>query len=82
VDNGLLRKGEREGVERAFRRHLGARLVVVDAREQFLSRLDGVEEPEEKRRRIGEVFIRVFERAAEEAGRTRSSSCRGRCIRT
>jgi GMP synthase (glutamine-hydrolysing) len=68
VDNGLLRKGEREGVERAFRRHLGARLVVVDAREQFLSRLEGVEEPEEKRRRIGEVFIRVFERAAEEAG--------------
>jgi GMP synthase (glutamine-hydrolysing) len=68
VDNGLLRKGEREGVERAFRRHLGAHLVVVDAREQFLRRLEGVEEPEEKRRRIGEVFIRVFERAAEDAG--------------
>jgi GMP synthase (glutamine-hydrolysing) len=69
VDNGLLRKGEREGVERAFRRHLGAHLVVVDAREQFLRRLEGIEEPEEKRRRIGEVFIRVFERAAEDAGR-------------
>jgi GMP synthase (glutamine-hydrolysing) len=69
VDNGLLRKGEREGVERAFRRHLGAHLVVVDATEQFLHRLEGVEEPEEKRRRIGEVFIRVFERAAEDAGR-------------
>src|SRR5690606_10055497 len=68
VDNGLLRKGEREGVERAFRRHLGAHLVVVDAREQFLSRLEGVAEPEEKRRRIGETFIRVFERAAADAG--------------
>ncbi|HEX6307901.1 MAG TPA: glutamine-hydrolyzing GMP synthase [Longimicrobiales bacterium] len=69
VDNGLLRKGERESVERAFRRHLGAHLVVVDARAQFLDRLAGIEEPEEKRRRIGEVFIRVFEKAALDAGR-------------
>jgi GMP synthase (glutamine-hydrolysing) len=68
VDNGVLRKGERENVERAFRRHLHANLVVVDAREQFLQRLAGIAEPEEKRRRIGEVFIRVFERAAEDAG--------------
>ncbi len=68
VDNGVLRKGEREGVERAFRQHLGARLIVVNAAEQFLKQLAGVEEPELKRRRIGETFIRVFERAAEEAG--------------
>jgi GMP synthase (glutamine-hydrolysing) len=68
VDNGVLRKGEREAVERAFRRHLGAHLIVVDARHRFLERLHGIEEPEEKRRRIGEVFIRVFERAAEDAG--------------
>jgi GMP synthase (glutamine-hydrolysing) len=68
VDNGVLRKGERESVERAFRRHLGAHLVVVDARERFLSRLADVEDPEEKRRRIGETFIRVFEQAAEDAG--------------
>jgi GMP synthase (glutamine-hydrolysing) len=68
VDNGVLRKGERESVERAFRRHLGAHLIVVDARERFLSRLADVEDPEEKRRRIGETFIRVFERAAEDAG--------------
>jgi GMP synthase (glutamine-hydrolysing) len=68
VDNGVLRKGERENVERAFRRHMGSHLVVVDARERFLSRLDGVDEPEEKRRRIGETFIRVFEKAAEDAG--------------
>jgi GMP synthase (glutamine-hydrolysing) len=68
VDNGVLRKGERESVERAFRRHLGAHLIVVDARERFLSRLADVEDPEEKRRRIGETFIRVFERAADDAG--------------
>jgi GMP synthase (glutamine-hydrolysing) len=68
VDNGLLRKGERESVERTFRRHLGAHLVVVDAREQFLQKLEGIDEPEEKRRRIGETFIRVFERASEDAG--------------
>ena len=68
VDTGLLRKGERENVERAFRRHLGAHLIVVDAREKFLGRLQDVQDPEEKRRRIGEVFIRVFERAAEDAG--------------
>jgi GMP synthase (glutamine-hydrolysing) len=68
VDNGVLRKGERESVERAFRRHMGARLVVVDARARFLERLRDTEDPEEKRRRIGETFIRVFEQAAEDAG--------------
>jgi GMP synthase (glutamine-hydrolysing) len=68
VDNGVLRKGERENVERAFRRHMGSHLIVVDARERFLTRLDGVDEPEEKRRRIGETFIRVFEKAADDAG--------------
>jgi GMP synthase (glutamine-hydrolysing) len=68
VDHGLLRKAERENVERTFRRHLGIRLIVVDAADEFLARLDGVDEPEEKRRRIGATFIRVFERAAKEAG--------------
>jgi GMP synthase (glutamine-hydrolysing) len=67
VDTGLLRKGERENVESAFRRHLGAHLIVVDARERFLSRLHGISDPEDKRRRIGETFIRVFEQAALEA---------------
>src|SRR5690606_17037907 len=60
VDHGLLRKGEREAVERTFRRHRGMRLVVVDAAKEFLDRLAGVEDPEEKRRRIGETFVRVF----------------------
>lgn len=66
VDTGLLRKAEREGVERTFRQHLGVRLRVVDAAPEFLERLHGVEDPEEKRRRIGAAFIRVFENAARE----------------
>src|SRR5688500_11125618 len=66
VDHGLLREGEREGVERTFRQHLGMRLVVVDASAQFLERLVGIVDPEEKRRRIGATFIRVFERAGAE----------------
>jgi len=68
VDHGLLRKGEREAVERTFRHHLGMRLVVVDAAAEFLQRLEGVEDPEEKRRRIGETFVRIFERVAAEEG--------------
>jgi GMP synthase (glutamine-hydrolysing) len=69
VDSGLMRKGERESVEHTFRKHLGMRLIVVDAEADFLGRLRGVEDPEEKRMRIGEIFIRVFERAARDAGR-------------
>jgi GMP synthase (glutamine-hydrolysing) len=68
VDHGLLRAAEREGVERTFRQHLGIRLVVIDAADEFLGKLENIEDPEEKRRRIGETFIRVFERAAEEHG--------------
>jgi GMP synthase (glutamine-hydrolysing) len=68
VDHGLLRAGERDSVERTFRQHLGIRLEVVDASKQFLEKLEGIEDPEEKRRRIGETFIRIFERAAEEHG--------------
>ncbi len=68
VDNGLLRKNERETVERTFRRHMGIRLVVVDAREEFLSALAGIEEPEAKRKAIGNTFIRVFERVSRDEG--------------
>jgi GMP synthase (glutamine-hydrolysing) len=64
VDHGLLRLHEREQVERTFRAHLGIDLVVVDAADRFLAQLDGVEDPEEKRRRIGHTFIDVFEDAA------------------
>jgi GMP synthase (glutamine-hydrolysing) len=69
VDNGLLRKGERESVERTFRRHMGIRLVVVDARREFLSALEGVTDPEAKRKAIGNTFIDVFARTARDEGR-------------
>ncbi len=68
VDNGLLRKGEREGVERTFRKHMGIRLVVADATDAFLGALEGVTDPEEKRRAIGRVFIEVFNRTATDEG--------------
>jgi GMP synthase (glutamine-hydrolysing) len=64
VDHGLLRRHERDQVERVFRAHMGIDLRVVNAADQFLSRLDGVEDPEEKRRLIGHTFIDVFEEAA------------------
>jgi GMP synthase (glutamine-hydrolysing) len=71
VDTGCLRAGEPEQVVETFRAHLGIPLVAVDARARFLGRLAGVSDPEEKRRRIGDEFVRVFEeqaRALEAAG--------------
>src|SRR6266705_223353 len=65
VDHGLLRLNEREQVERTFRAHLGIDLQVVDAGDRFLAALAGIEDPEEKRRRIGHMFIDVFEDAAQ-----------------
>ena len=64
VDHGLMRKNEAEQVVDAMR-ELGVNLVHVDAEERFLARLEGVEEPERKRKIIGEEFIRVFEEEAE-----------------
>ena len=64
VDHGLLRLHERDQVERTFHKHLGIDLRVVDATERFLKELAGIEDPEEKRRRIGHMFIDVFEDAA------------------
>jgi GMP synthase (glutamine-hydrolysing) len=69
VNNGLLRKGEPESVETVFRRTLNIPLVVAEASERFLARLEGVSDPEEKRRRIGETFVRVFEDEARKLGR-------------
>jgi GMP synthase (glutamine-hydrolysing) len=66
VDHGLLREGEREQVERDYVDATGVRLKVVDARDRFLSALDGVSDPETKRKIIGREFIREFERAARE----------------
>ncbi|MEY4323016.1 MAG: hypothetical protein RL410_797 [Actinomycetota bacterium] len=66
VDHGLLRQGEREQVERDYVAATGIRLVVVDARERFLSELAGITDPETKRKTIGRLFIRVFEDAERE----------------
>jgi len=69
VDHGLMRKKESELLRATFERNLGMRLVMVDARERFVARLAGVMDPEEKRRIIGDEFIRVFEQEAEKLGR-------------
>ena len=61
VDHGLLRENEAEQVVETFRDHLEVPLVHVQAQERFLAQLAGVTDPEEKRKRIGETFIRVFE---------------------
>jgi GMP synthase (glutamine-hydrolysing) len=71
VDHGLLRKGEAPQVVETFEGHFHVPLVHVDAAARFLSRLEGVTEPEEKRRIVGEEFIRVFEGEAERLGRIR-----------
>ncbi|NPA30583.1 MAG: glutamine-hydrolyzing GMP synthase [Chloroflexi bacterium] len=71
VDTGLLRLGEREQVEQALREALGVHLTVVDASDRFLRALQGVTEPERKRRIVGETFIRVFEEEALRLGRPR-----------
>ncbi len=68
VDHGLMRKRESELLRVTFERDLGMKLVMVDARERFLARLAGVEDPEQKRRIIGDEFIRVFEEEAAKLG--------------
>jgi GMP synthase (glutamine-hydrolysing) len=64
VDHGLLRAGEAEQVEEDFVAATGVKLHVVDAADRFLAALDGVSDPEEKRRIVGREFIRAFEGAA------------------
>jgi GMP synthase (glutamine-hydrolysing) len=71
VDHGLLRKDEAEQVVATFADHFHVPLVHVDGRSRFLARLAGVADPEEKRRRIGEEFIRVFEHEAQKLGDVR-----------
>jgi GMP synthase (glutamine-hydrolysing) len=65
VDHGLLRQGEAEQVEQDFVAATGVNLVVVNESERFLAALEGVSDPEQKRKIIGREFIRAFERAAE-----------------
>ena len=66
VNHGLLRKNESESVIKTFKEELGATLIYVDAVDRFLGRLEGVEDPEAKRKIIGDEFINVF---AEEASK-------------
>ena len=68
VDHGMMRKDEASQVVEAFRDRLGVPLVHVDAADRFLERLAGVDDPETKRKIIGEEFIRVFEEQAAEVG--------------
>lgn len=69
VNNGLLRQNETEQVCQLFAERFGQSFRYVDAAEKFLSRLAGVEDPEEKRRRIGHTFIEVFEAEAQKLGK-------------
>jgi GMP synthase (glutamine-hydrolysing) len=71
VDHGLLRAGEADQVVQTFGEHFHVPLVHLDRRDLFLSKLAGVEDPEHKRRIIGEAFIRVFEEVAGEHGDAR-----------
>ncbi|MCB9003872.1 MAG: glutamine-hydrolyzing GMP synthase [Ardenticatenaceae bacterium] len=68
VNHGLLRKGEAEQVVATFEREQGMHLVAVNAIEEYLDALDGVTEPERKRRIIGERFVRIFERESRKLG--------------
>ncbi|MCU0834751.1 MAG: glutamine-hydrolyzing GMP synthase [Chromatiaceae bacterium] len=65
VDNGLLRLGEGDQVMSTFARHMGVRVIRIDAEHRFLERLRGVSDPEQKRKIIGNTFIDVFEAEAE-----------------
>ncbi len=71
VDHGLLRAGEAEQVEETFRSHFVVDLIHVKAGDRFLEKLEGVTDPEQKRKIIGETFIRVFEEAASSVGDAR-----------
>ncbi len=71
VDHGLLRENEAEQVVETFSGHFGVPLVHVQAQKRFLSRLAGVADPEEKRKIVGEEFIRVFEEEARQLGNVR-----------
>ena len=65
VDNGLLRKGERERVKKLFEKNFKLNLIIVDAEKKFLKALKGVADPEKKRKIIGRTFIEVFDEAAK-----------------
>ena len=69
VDHGLLRKNEGDEVEKVFKQQYDINLIRVNAKERFLNKLSGIIEPEQKRKIIGEEFIRVFEEEAKKIGK-------------
>ncbi len=71
VDNGLLRHEEGDQVMDTFAEHMGVKVIRVDAEKRFLDRLSGITDPEEKRKRIGNLFIEIFE---EEAGKQKDAN--------
>ena len=71
VDTGMLRENEAAQVQKALHDQLGVELITVDAVERFMEALEGITEPEQKRRIIGEQFIRIFEEQARKVGQPR-----------
>ncbi|MBR5902502.1 hypothetical protein IKZ40_09225, partial [bacterium] len=69
VDHGLMRKNEPESIEKIFKQTFNMNLIMIDARERFLTKLAGVDDPEKKRKIIGEEFIRVFEEESAKLGK-------------
>jgi len=65
VDNGLLRKNEGDQVMETFAKHMGVKVIRVNAEQNFLSRLEGIADPEQKRKIIGNTFIEIFDQEAE-----------------
>lgn len=68
INHGMLRQGEEKEVVELFKRHLGIKLIYVDAQRQFLGKLKGVKDPEQKRKIIGEEFAKVFVKVVKESG--------------
>jgi GMP synthase (glutamine-hydrolysing) len=68
VDNGLMRKGETEAIEKLYGENFDLNLVIARAEDRFLSELEGITDPEQKRKIIGRVFIEVFESEVEKIG--------------
>ncbi|HCK68269.1 MAG TPA: GMP synthase (glutamine-hydrolyzing) [Nitrospina sp.] len=68
IDNGLLRSGEKDKVENTFRDNFSIHLDVIDAADKFLEKLKGITDPEQKRKSIGNTFIKVFEEEAKRLG--------------
>lgn len=68
IDSGLMREGETDLLREVFKENYDMKIEIVDAQDEFLTALDGVTDPETKRKKIGETFIRVFEKEAKKLG--------------